>query len=97
MAIKIKLSDNYTANPQKRIGSFIVTRKWQKIEPELMIIAEKFDPKGNVFEIKKSVSDKLTDPKIEKIPEVEVKEKDKPEKKDEAKVKPKRNEVKKTK
>ena len=64
----IKLSDKYTANNQKRIGTFTVTRKWQKVEPELMIIAEKFDPKGNVYELKKAVSDKVLAAKNDGFP-----------------------------
>lgn len=58
MAIMIKLSEKYTANSTKRIGVFTVSRKWQFVKEDIAKIAEKFDPKGNIYEIKKAVSDK---------------------------------------
>jgi len=57
MAIKIKLSEKYTANNQKRIGTYIVGRKWTFVDEKIAKIAEKFDPKGNIYEIQKAVSD----------------------------------------
>ena len=56
MAIRIKLSEKYTAAKQKRIGTYTVTRKWNFVDEKIARIAEKFDPKGNIYEISKSVS-----------------------------------------
>ena len=56
MAIRIKLSEKYTAANQKRIGTYTVTRKWNFVDEKIARIAEKFDPKGNIYEISKAVS-----------------------------------------
>jgi len=71
MAIKIKLSEKYTANNQKRIGTYVVGRKWTFVDEKIAKIAEKFDPKGNIYEIMKAVSD-LKPKVVIKEPELEV-------------------------
>ena len=56
MAIRIKLSEKYKAANQKRIGTFVVNRKWNFVDEKIARIAEKFDPKGNIYEISKAIS-----------------------------------------
>ena len=77
-AIRIKLSEKYTAANQKRIGTFIVTRKWNFVNEKTAQIAEKFDPKGNIYEIAKSVSrpkelNKISNMEVKPNPEIAAK------------------------